>query len=83
MNLIRADMSWDGPDWASHKPPESDEEDDPHNEREEEIEGSRQYEVGWMTVRAEALIPCLYSVLIKHHFWDHIYARPPEVSAYY
>ena len=91
-NLIRADESWDQPDfdrfdWEKHETEkqrrESDDgpgdEDDEYDEGEPEIEGSRRTDVGWMKVQVPHLIPGLYRTLIQDHSWDHMYCRPPGV----
>ena len=83
VNLIRADSDWedidyDHFDWSKHKPPEDPEEDDPHDENEVEVEGSRRYDVGWMKVQVDDLIPGLYDNLIQCHSWDSIYVRPTD-----
>lgn len=82
VNLIRADDSWDNLDydhfdWSSYTPLE---EDDEHDDREEEIEGSRRADVGWMKVRVGDLVPGLYCTLMKDYLWDDIYVRPPDIS---
>lgn len=87
VNLIRADDSWERPDydrydWASHKAPEGEDEDDLHDDLEEEIEGCRLADVGWMKVRFGSLVPSLYDALMEAHMWDPLYVRPPGVAEY-
>lgn len=82
VNLIRADEDWDTPDydrfdWSGYTAAKVD---DPHDENEEEVEGSRRYDVGWMKVRVEELAPSLYARLMKTHLWDAMYRRPREIS---
>lgn len=86
VNLIRADASWDLPDydrfnWSIHSPadPEEDE-DDEYDEFEDEIARSRLFDVGWVKVRAKSLVPELYNTLMKNNLWNSVYVRPPEIS---
>lgn len=73
VNLIRTDSDLEAPDydrydWSKHKGPEDPEdEDDPHDDNEEQIDGSRLYDVGWMKVQVDDLIPSLYDDLIQDH----------------
>jgi len=81
VNLVRADEGWSAPDfdkfdWSTHVPGP---EDDPYDEGEEEIEGSRLADVGWMKVSVDELIPELYTTLTQNHLWDNYYLRPPEI----
>lgn len=57
---------------------EDDDEDD-YDEGEPEIEGSRLFDVGWMKVKVETLLPEMYETLIRAFLWDRFYCRPPEV----
>ena len=87
VNVIRADGDWetidyDRFDWATHTPPEDPDEDDPHDEGEEQIEGSRRHDVGWMKVQVGDLIPSLYDDLMKRQMWHPTYVRPPEIAGW-
>ena len=55
-------------------------EDDDFDEGEPEIEGSRLFDVGWMRIKVETLIPEMYDTMIKGFMWRKFYCRPPEVA---
>lgn len=91
VNLIKRD--WPEPDWGDHRPtkyPEDEEEYDDEDEDEDddaeslpEIDGSTEYDVGWMKVLLSNVGPHLYSALVgnpmgTHDRWDDYYRRPPE-----
>lgn len=83
VNLIRADESWDYPDfdrfdWAARAREMESEEEDPFDEGEEEVEGSKLSDVGWMKVCVDGLIPDVYAALTSPHMWDNMYCRPPN-----
>ena len=87
VNLIRADESWQCPDfdrfdWSTHvaPDPEAGEWETHWDEGEPEIEGSRLHDVGWMRVNIPALYPDIYSLLDEDHMWDVGYMRPPEIT---
>lgn len=93
VNLIRADRSWDHPDfsvfdWARWDPErrergaevdEEDEEEEMYDEREPEIEGCRLADVGWMKVSVNDLLPSLYFPFVDDSRWDYFYLRPPTI----
>ena len=49
------------------------------DESEEPVEGCRLYDVGWIKVRVERLVPDIYKDLLEHHHWYNYFKRPPEV----
>jgi len=79
VNLI--DMSWAPPDPATYdwevtgKDPGTD---DPADEGEAEVKGSKLYDVGWMKVNAAMLAPRAYNVM-GGSGWHGSYRRPPQV----
>lgn len=81
VDLIRADESWDYPDfdrfdWSTYETPED--EDANFDENEEEIEGSRLYDVGWTRVEVDELIPECYLPLVQTSAWANLYNRPDD-----
>lgn len=78
VNLI--DVSWAPPDPATYdweamgKTPGVD---DPADEGEAEVEGSKLYDVGWMKVNAVMLAPRTYNVM-GGSGWHANYRRPPK-----
>lgn len=85
VNLIRADESWQLPDYSSFNwaeweaRVESEEEREGIDDGESEIEGSRLSDIGWMKVSVDMLYPDLYSNLVNNDDWENLLCRPPEV----
>ena len=52
--------------------------DDPADEGEEEFEGSKQYDLGWMRLNASMIAPRAYNVM-GGSGWEGNYSRPPEI----
>lgn len=82
VNLIRADDAWealdfDRCDWSRRKLV-PDQEEDPFDEGEPEVEGSRLSDVGWMKVSPDGLVPGVYDILTRSAMWDVFYCRPPQ-----
>lgn len=82
VNLIRADDAWESLDfdrfeWSRRKL-EPGQEEDPLDEREPEVEGSRLSDVGWMKVSPDGLVPGVYDMLTRSAMWDVFYCRPPH-----
>lgn len=56
-------------------------EDDPTDEGEEEFEGCRLFDVGWMRVCVDGLLPRVWVLLSPGHSgWDVNYVRPPQIT---
>lgn len=82
VNLIKRNWQ-DDPDRRPLAPPatyypEDEEDHDDDDEEFPEIEGSEEYDIGWMKVFLFDLAPYLYSSLIGSSDWDAFYARPPN-----
>jgi hypothetical protein len=69
VNLIRADDCWEERDKG---PAEY------HDEREPELGGRTSFDVGWMKVPADRLVPEVYESLVDDFMWDCSYVRPNE-----
>jgi len=69
VNLIRADDSWEA--WVK-EPAEF------HDECEPELEGRTSFDVGWMKVPVDRLIPKVYERLVDDFMWDCFCVRPNE-----
>lgn len=52
--------------------------DDPEDEGEEEVEGCKMFDVGWMKVNSNGIAPRTYD-LLDGMGWDGLYVRPPRV----
>lgn len=80
VNLIRADEAWDAerdPNDFEH-PEQSDEAEKEirNDEGEPELEGSTMYDVGYMKVSVDGLVPSVYELLVNDRMWDVSYVRP-------
>lgn len=73
VNIVRADSDWIETYGVTPSAPEY-----RLDEGEEEVEGSRLYDVGWMKAPIRGLVPEVYSILRTNHRWDHLYCRPPN-----
>lgn len=88
VNLIK--RNWPEPDLGSQTETEEDDEDEEEDEDEDEedeslseIDGSTEYDVGWMKVLLSDVAPYLYSSLVGtsmggFDMWHAYYTRPPE-----
>lgn len=85
VNVLRADDDWLSAnypdfatfDWSQYSRPDKEELD--YDQREEEVEGCRLYDVGWMKFRLFDLYLDLWTQLAGAIYqWDNIYVRPSE-----
>lgn len=76
VNLINID--WEPPNPDEHDPEETGK-DDPFDEGEEDVEGCKLSDVGWMRVGAGWLVPSLYRSLHVTD-WETCYTRPPRIA---
>lgn len=78
VNLIRADQAWETWEKESTQDPASGMEEDLRDEGELQIEGRTSYDVGWMKVSVDGLVPDVYETLANDQMWDVFYVRPNE-----
>jgi hypothetical protein len=78
VNLIRADRAWDAWEKESAQALAAGAEEDSQDEGEMEIEGRTSYDVGWMKVLVDGLVPDVYETLVNDQMWNAFYVRPNE-----
>ena len=78
VNLIKADWALPSGEEAEERRREFEIE-DPCDEGEEPVEDCRMYDVGWMKVSIDSLMPGMYAML-QSGAWDENYVRPPDVA---
>ena len=75
VNLIRADEAWEAWGKKPAQAPATGVEEDSRDEGELEIEGRTSYDVGWMKVSVDGLVPDVYEILANDQRWDDFYVR--------
>lgn len=78
VNLIRADQAWEAWEMESIQDFAPGMKEDLRDEGELQIEGRTSYDVGWMKVSVDGLVPDVYETLANDQMWDVFYVRPNE-----
>lgn len=78
VNLIRADDAWEAWEQECNRNLAAGIGDDPRDEGEPELEGRTSFDVGWMKISINGLVPDVYEMLVDDHMWDVFYVRPNE-----
>jgi hypothetical protein len=77
VHLIRADQAWDAWEDESTRALATGAA-DPWAEGAPQIEGRTSFDVGWMKVSVDGLVPEVYELLFRDQMWDVFYVRPNE-----
>lgn len=78
VNLIRVDQAWEAWEKESTQVPATEGRDNYQDEGEPEVEGRTSFDVGWMKVSVDGLVPEIYEALVNDKMWDAFYVRPNE-----